>query len=254
MAVTIRSAEALKRMREAGRKLEIVHEELRDFLRPGLSTREVDQRCLDLIRKLGAEPNFLAYRGFPASVCVSIDQEVVHGIPSPTRYLEEGQIVSLDTGLIWQGYHADAARTWGIGKISDEAGQLIEATRQAFFAGIRQARAHQHLYDISAAIESYATDHGCQVVEGLSGHGIGRHLHEYPTVPNVGQKGRGMILEAGMTFAVEPTLALGRGEVETDETDGWTVRTLDQSPAAHYENTILITEGEAELLTCTKGE
>lgn len=253
MAVPIRSEEEISLMRRAGEMLETVHEELRAFLRPGLTTRDVDRYCEDRIRKLGGIPNVLGYGGFPGSVCVSVNDTVVHGIPSDDVILQEGDIVSLDTGLSYRGYHADAARTWGIGEISPEAENLIAVTRQAFWEGIRFARAHCHLHDISNAVDAFASSRGYGVVEGFAGHGIGTHLHEYPDIPNNHQKSRGMILEAGMTFAVEPMINAGTKDVELDETDGWTVRTADGRLSAHYENTILITEGDAEVLTCTRG-
>lgn len=252
MAVPIRTDEEIKKMRKAGQMLATVHEELHGFLRPGISTKAVDELCESTIRRLGGIPNVLGYGGFPGSVCISVNNVVVHGIPSEDIVLEEGDIVSLDTGLSWQGYHADAARTWGIGRISEEARRLIEVTRESFFEGIRRARAHGHLYDISAAIDDYASERGYGVVAGFAGHGIGTHLHEYPDVPNTSQKARGMILEPGMTFAVEPMITAGSPEVDLDEEDGWTVRTRDGSLAAHYENTILITEGDAEILTSNR--
>lgn len=249
MAVPIRTEREIERMRKAGKMLEIVHEELHDFLRPGISAKDVDTFCGTVIRKLGGVPNFLGYGGFPGSVCVSVNDVVVHGIPSENVILREGDIVSLDTGLMYEGYHSDAARTWGIGAISDEACRLIETTRQSFFEGIRYALPHHHLHEISNAIDAYASDRGYGVVEGFAGHGIGMHLHEYPAIPNTRQKSRGMILEAGMTFAVEPMINAGTKDVELDEEDGWTVRTSDGRLSAHYENTILITENGPEILT-----
>lgn len=249
MAVPIRTEKEIERMRKAGAMLRTVHEELHEFLRPGISTMDVNRFGESVIRKLGGIPNFLGYGGFPGAVCVSVNDVVVHGIPSDEVILKEGDIVSLDTGLMYKGYHSDAARTWGIGEISKEAEDLIKTTRQSFFEGVRYARAHRHLYEISAAVDEYASSRGYGVVEGFAGHGIGTHLHEYPSIPNTSQKARGMILEAGMTFAIEPMVNLGTPDVEMDETDGWTVRTADGSLSAHYENTILITEGDAEILT-----
>lgn len=252
MAVPIRTEEEIRRMRTAGKMLATVHEELHEFLRPGISTKDVDRFGESVIRKLGGIPNFLGYGGFPGSVCVSVNDVVVHGIPSDDVILQEGDIVSLDTGLMYQGYHADAARTWGIGKVSRDAQDLMDTTRQSFFEGIRFAKAHHHLYEISAAVDAYASAKGYGVVEGFAGHGIGKHLHEFPSIPNNSQKARGMILEPGMTFAVEPMINFGTKDVELDEEDGWTVRTADGSLSAHYENTILITDGDAEILTATR--
>ncbi len=249
MAVLIRTEDEIRLMRESGRKLMEVHEALHEMIRPGITTMEINRYGEELIREKGGIPNFLGQDGYPASICVSVNDEVVHGIPNENRILREGDIVSLDAGLIWKGYHSDAARTWGVGSISKEAQQLIDVTRQSFFEGMKYARAHGHLYDISCAIGSYAESFGYGVVEELQGHGIGTHLHERPNIPNFRQKGRGMLLMPGMTLAVEPMINLGSKEIELSEEDGWTVTTKDGSLSAHYENTVLITDGEPELLT-----
>lgn len=246
--VTIKSAEEIKRMREAGKRLNRVHEKLKDSIRPGVSTKEIDRVCEELIRSCGCTPNFLHYEGYPASVCVSVNDEVVHGIPREDRILREGDIVSLDTGLIWQGYHSDAARTYGVGKISPKAQKLIEVTRESFFQGIEEAVAGRHLYDISNAIADYVIPYGYGIVYELVGHGIGRSLHEPPEIPNFPQRKRGIRLKAGMTLAIEPMINIGTGEVEWQD-DGWTVVTADHSLSAHYENTVLITDGRPEILT-----
>ena len=175
---------------------------------------------------------------------------MVHGIPSDDRILKEGDIVSLDAGLIWKGYHSDAARTWIVGRAATETERLVEDTRMSFFEGMRFARAGHHLYEISAAIGAYAAERGYGVVEELCGHGIGTHLHEPPQIPNYRQKGRGILLVPGMVLAIEPMINLGTKEIEW-MSDGWTVRTADREPSAHYENTVLITDGDPELLTCT---
>lgn len=235
-------------MREAGKRLNRVHEKLKDSIRPGVSTKEIDRVCEELIRSCGCTPNFLHYEGYPASVCVSVNDEVVHGIPSEERILREGDIVSLDTGLIWQGYHSDAARTYGVGKISPKAQKLIEVTRESFFQGIEEAVAGRHLYDISNAIADYVIPYGYGIVYELVGHGIGRSLHEPPEIPNFPQRKRGIRLKAGMTLAIEPMINIGTGEVEWQD-DGWTVVTADHSLSAHYENTVLITDGRPEILT-----
>lgn len=251
MSVTIKTAREIELMREAGRLLEKVHDELAEFIRPGISTLDIDRFGEKLIRSFGCTPNFLNYNGYPASICVSVNDEVVHGIPKKNRILQEGDIVSLDAGLIYKGYHSDAARTHAVGQISSEARQLIDVTRQSFFEGIKYAKAGNHLHDISAAIGNYAQRFGYGVVRDLVGHGIGTHLHEDPQIPNFAQKRRGVRLIPGMTLAIEPMINQGRADVEWLN-DDWTVVTQDGSLSAHYENTILITEGEPEILTLTR--
>lgn len=246
--VTIKTAEEIERMREAGKRLARVHEKLKDSIRPGISTKEIDRVCEELIRGCGCTPNFLHYQGYPASVCVSVNDEVVHGIPSDDRLLREGDIVSLDTGLIYRGYHADAARTYGVGKISGEAQKLIDVTKESFFQGIEFACAGKHLHDISNAIATYVIAHNYGIVHDLVGHGIGRNLHEPPNIPNFPQRRRGIRLKSGMTLAIEPMINIGTGEVEWMD-DGWTVVTADHKLSAHYENTVLITDGRPEILT-----
>ncbi|MDO5695494.1 MAG: type I methionyl aminopeptidase [Eubacteriales bacterium] len=249
MAVTIKSAREIELMREAGRILAIVHEELEKYLRAGLTTADLDRRAEEIIRSYGCIPSFKGYGGFPASVCVSVNDEVVHGIPTDERIIRDGDIVSIDGGVIYKGFQSDAARTWGVGEISDEAAELIRTTKESFYRGIAQAKAGNHLYDISKAIGNYCEERGYGVVRELVGHGIGRELHEDPQVPNFEQGRRGMKLRAGMTLAIEPMVNVGTYEVDFDEYDGWTVRTRDGSLSAHYENTILITEGEPEILS-----
>lgn len=248
MAVTIKSQKEIELMRESCRLLTLVHAEMRKAIRPGISTYEIDQIGEKTILRLGCKPNFKNYNGFPSAVCVSVNDEVVHGIPNKHRILQEGDIVSLDTGLIYQGFHSDAARTYGVGNISPEAQQLIDVTKQCFFEGIKYARAGCHLHEISAAIGAYAAKFGYGVVEDLVGHGIGRHLHEDPQIPNFPQKRRGMKLQKGMTLAIEPMINEGTFEVVWLD-DDWTVVTEDGSLSAHYENTVLITDGEPEILT-----
>ena len=229
-----------------------VHEAMRAAIRPGISTAELNAVGEDEIRRLGGVPNFKDYQGFPAAICISVNDVVVHGIPSEEIILKEGDIVSLDAGLIYKGWHSDAARTWGVGRISGENENLIADTKESFFEGLKMARAGNHLYDISAAIGYFAESRGRGVVRELTGHGIGRHLHEEPMIPNYEQKGRGILLVPGMTFAVEPMLTAGSEEIR-QMPDGWTIRTADGSNAAHYENTILITQGEPEILTGQEG-
>lgn len=249
MAIIIKNEQQIDLIRESCRRLALVHKELEEFIKPGISTKEIDILGDQLIRKLEGIPNFLHYNGYPASICVSVNDQVVHGIPSKHRILQEGDIVSLDAGMIYKGYHSDAARTHGVGKISPEARQLIEVTKESFFAGIKEARAGNHLYSISNAIAAYVKPYGYGIVRDLVGHGVGTKLHEDPQIPNFAQIKRGPRLRPGMTLAVEPMINMGRADVEWLD-DDWTVVTEDGSLSAHYENTILITEeGEPEILT-----
>ena len=248
MAVTIKSEREIDLMRKAGKLLAKVHDELGQAIEPGMSTLDIDRLGEKLIRGLGCIPNFLHYNGYPASICVSVNDEVVHGIPTSNRILQEGDIVSLDAGLIYKGYHSDAARTYGVGKISPEATKLIEETRNSFFEGIKQAKAGNHLFDISNTIDAYISKYGYGIVTDLVGHGIGTALHEAPEIPNFAQRRRGIKLQAGMTLAIEPMINMGGSDVVWLD-DDWTVVTEDGSLSAHYENTILITDGEPEILT-----
>ena len=248
MSVIIKTPSQIELMREAGRILAEVHNELEKIIEPGISTLEIDQAGEKLIRSYGCIPSFLNYNGYPASICVSVNEEVVHGIPSSKRILKEGDIVSLDAGVIYKGYHSDAARTHAVGKISTEAAKLIEVTKQSFFEGIKFAKAGNHLHDISNAIGKYAESFGYGVVRDLVGHGIGSHLHEDPEIPNFVQKSRGIRLVPGMTLAVEPMINSGTYRVEWLD-DDWTVVTRDGKLSAHYENTILITEDGCEILS-----
>ncbi len=252
MAVTIKSEREIGLMRESCKILAEVHARLGEAIRPGMSTLEIDTLGEKLIRSYGCIPNFLNYNGYPASICVSVNDEVVHGIPSKDRILMEGDIVSLDAGLIYKGYHSDAARTHAVGKISKEAEQLIKVTRQSFFEGIKYAKEGCHLYDISNAIDSCCSSFGYGVVRDLVGHGIGTRLHEEPQIPNFRQWRRGIKLKAGMTLAIEPMINMGSWQVEWLD-DDWTVVTRDGSLSAHYENTVLITKGEPEILTLLPG-
>ena len=248
MAVTIKSPREIELMREAGKILAKTHDELAKNLKPGMSTWDIDHMGEEIIRSYGCIPSFKNYNGYPASICVSVNDEVVHGIPHREHYLKEGDIVSLDAGVIYKGYHSDAARTHGIGEISGDAQKLIEVTRQSFFEGIKFAKPGNHLNDISAAIQKYAESFGFGVVRDLVGHGIGSHLHEDPEIPNFARKRKGILLQPGMTLAIEPMITEGSYEVVWLD-DDWTVMTEDGGWAAHYENTILITEGEPEILS-----
>lgn len=248
MSITIKSAREIELMREAGRILANVHEELAKALKPGMSTMDVDHLGEKIIRDYGCIPSFKNYNGFPGAICVSVNDEVVHGIPSARRILHDGDIVSLDAGVIFQGYHSDAARTHAIGTVEPAAQKLIDVTRQSFFEGIKYAKAGNHLNDISAAIQNYAESFGYGVVRDLVGHGIGKNLHEEPEVPNFAQRRKGVRLVPGMTLAIEPMINAGRPDVVWTG-DDWTVVTDDGSLSAHYENTILITDGEPEILS-----
>ncbi|MGB8454294.1 MAG: type I methionyl aminopeptidase [Anaerocolumna sp.] len=251
MSVIIKSEREIELMREAGNILAIVHEELEKVLRPGISTLDIDKKADEIIRSYDCIPSFLNYNGFPASICISINEQVVHGIPDKDTFLRDGDIVSLDAGVIYKGYQSDAARTWAVGEISEEASKIIEVTKQSFYEGIKYAKTGNHLYEISAAIQDYVESFGFSVVRDLVGHGIGKDLHEEPQIPNFRQKRRGIRLEPGMTFAIEPMVNVGRYDVYWEE-DDWTVVTEDGSLSAHYENTILITEGEPEILSIRK--
>ena len=246
--VSIKSEREITLMREAGRILARVHKALGEALKPGMSTYDVDKLGEEMIRSFGCIPSFKNYNGYPAAICVSVNDEVVHGIPNRHHILQEGDIVSLDAGVIYKGYHSDAARTHAVGEISPEAKKLIDVTRQCFFEGIKFAKAGNHLNDISSAIQAYAESFGYGVVRDLVGHGIGSHLHEDPEIPNFTQKRRGIRLRPGMTLATEPMINEGRCDVVWLD-DDWTVVTEDGSLSAHYENTILITEGEPEILS-----
>ena len=251
MSVSIKSANEIELMRESCRRLSIVHKELEEAIRPGISTLDIDRLGEKLIRSLGGIPNFLHYNGYPASICVSVNDEVVHGIPSKHRILQEGDIVSLDAGLIYKGFHSDAARTHAVGKVSPEAQKLMDVTKQSFFEGIKLAVPGNHLFDISEAIQKYVESNGYSVVRDLVGHGIGTHLHEDPQIPNFKQRRKGMKLRPGMTLAIEPMVNEGSYDVVWLD-DDWTVVTEDGSLAAHYENTIVITEDGCEILTLSE--
>ena len=251
MPITIKSPREIELMTEAGRILEIVHDEMQKSLRPGMTTLDIDRLGEEVIRSYGCIPSFLNYNGYPASICVSVNDEVVHGIPSSKRVLKEGDIGGLDAGVIYKGYHSDAARTHAIGEISKEAKELIRVTRESFFEGIKYAKEGNYLFEISGAIGKYAGEHGYGVVRDLCGHGIGAQLHEAPEIPNYEMNRRGVRLRKGMTLAIEPMINIGTHAVKWLD-DDWTVVTADGSLSAHYENTVLITEGEPVLLTLSK--
>ena len=251
MPISIKSAREIELMTEAGRILAIVHDELEKALRPGMTTKDIDKIGEEVIRSYGCIPSFLNYNGYPASICVSVNEEVVHGIPSHKRIIKEGDVVSLDAGVIYKGYHSDAARTHAVGEISKTAADLIKVTEECFFEGIKYAKEGNYLFEISAAIGRYAKARGYGVVRDLCGHGIGSHLHEAPEIPNYEMNRRGPRLRAGMTLAIEPMINVGTWEVDWLD-DDWTVVTRDGSLSAHYENTVLITENGPVLLTLSK--
>ena len=252
MPITVKSSREIELMTEAGRILEIVHKELEKALHPGMTTKAIDRLGEEIIRSYGCIPSFLDNNGYPASICVSVNDEVVHGIPSEHRIIREGDIVSLDAGVIYKGYHSDAARTHCVGEVYKEAQDLVRVTRECFFEGIKYAKEGNHLFDISGAIGRYAEERGYGVVRDLCGHGIGTALHEAPEIPNYEMKRKGVLLKAGMTLAIEPMINIGGWEVDWMD-DDWTVVTRDHSLSAHYENTVLITENEPKLLSLTEG-
>lgn len=248
MSISIKSAREIELMAEAGRILAIVHDELEKVLRPGMTTKDIDRLGEEVIRSYGCIPSFLNYNGYPASICVSVNDEVVHGIPSDKRIIREGDIVSLDAGVIYKGYHSDAARTHAVGEVSKEAFELMKVTEECFFEGIKYAKEGNYLFEISAAIGRYAKERGYGVVRDLCGHGIGTQLHEAPEIPNYEMNRRGPKLQSGMTLAIEPMINIGTWEVDWLD-DDWTVVTRDGSLSAHYEHTVLVTADGPVLLT-----
>ena len=247
--IPVKTSAQLDKMRLAGRITGDTLRYIEQFVKPGISTLELDRLIEEFIRSQGAIPNFKGLYGFPGSACISIDDVVVHGIPSPTTVLQEGQIVSIDVGAKIDGFNGDAARTFPVGRISGQKQRLIEVTKQSFFEGIKQARAGRRVGDISHAIQAHVEANGFSVVRAMVGHGIGRKLHEDPSVPNYGAPGCGPLLKAGYCLAIEPMVNVGSYDVEISQLDGWTCRTIDKKPSAHYENTVIITNEDAEILT-----
>ena len=248
MGINIRNSSEIEKMRRAGELVAKTHELLAKHIAVGVTTFELDQIAEKFITDHGATPSFLNYQGYPSSICVSINEEVVHGIPSKKRVLREGDIVSIDIGACLDGYHGDAARTHAVGKVSDEASKLIQVTQDSFFEGLKYVKAGNHLHEISAAIQKYVEANGFSVVRDLVGHGIGTELHEEPQVPNYKPIGRGPKLQAGMIIAIEPMVNVGTHKVRILE-DDWTIVSSDHSLSAHYEHTVLVTEEGYELLT-----
>ena len=245
--INIKSASEISKMRSAGKILVDVFDEIEKNIKPGITTKQLDRIAHECILTHGAKPAFLGYGGFPGSICASVNDTVIHGIPDGTP-LKDGDIISIDVGAIKDGYNSDAARTFAVGNISDEAKRLIEVTKQSFFEGIRYAKDGERLFSISATVQDYVESHGFSIVRNYCGHGIGKDLHEDPEIPNYGTFGHGIRLSKGMTVAIEPMVNQG-GSATLTLKDGWTVKTKDGSLACHYENTVLITDGEAELLT-----
>lgn len=246
--IIIKSKQELDLMREAGKVCGQILRDLKDLIKPGISTLEIDRFVEKTVREHGMTAAEKGYCGYPASVCVSINDEVVHGIPSKKRHLKEGDIVSCDLVVEYKGYMADAARTYPVGEVSPEAAHLIETAERAFFNGIAYAKPGYRLQDISHAIQETVEGEGFGVIRDFVGHGIGSEMHEDPQIPNVGKAGKGPRLQPGMTLAIEPMITQGTWEVDILE-DDWTAVTLDGGLAAHYENTVVITDGEPELLT-----
>lgn len=244
--ISIKSEREIELMREAGKYNIMTFKEVEKYLRPGVTTKQLDKIIHDFIIKNGCVPSTLGYEGYPASVCISVNDEVVHGIPG-ARIIKSGDIVSIDLVLSYKGYHADATRTYIIGSVTDDVRALVENTKGAFYAGVACVKEGAKIRDISSAIESYAHEHGLSVVEELVGHGIGSSMHEEPDVPNFDDHNMTK-LKAGMTLAIEPMLNMGSKEVYLED-DDWTVRTLDGKPSAHYENTVLVTKDGYEILT-----
>ena len=245
--ITLKSPHEIELMRRAGKITAAARAVARDMVKPGVTTAQIDKAVFQFIKEQGAIPSFLHYNGYPASVCVSVNDEIIHGIPGK-RVLQEGDIVSVDVGAFIGGFHGDCAGTYPCGQVSDEALRLIRVTQQSFFEGMKYAREGYRLSDISAAVQAYVEANGFSVVREYVGHGIGRQMHEAPEVPNYGKPGHGPRLLRGMTIAVEPMVNGGTAAIK-QMPDGWTVRTADGKNAAHYENTVLITAGEPELLT-----
>lgn len=245
--INLKSLSEIEAMKKSGAILRDLFLYLEEKVKAGVTTKELDEFCYDYIIKHNSIPSFLGYGGFPASICTSIDEVVVHGIPS-ARVLQEGEIVGIDAGLILDGWHADAARTFLVGEVSEEKRKLVDVTRESFFEGIKKFEIGGRLGDISNAVQQYTESRGYSVVRSMVGHGIGHNLHEDPAVPNYGKARYGTKLERGLVLAIEPMINLGSWEVETLK-DGWTCVTVDRKASAHYENTVALTENGIEILT-----
>lgn len=246
--ITIKSNREIELMREAGRIVALAHKAVKEAVKPGISTMELNDIAEKTIIAAGAIPSFKGYGGFPTAVCASVNEVVVHGFPKANKILKEGDIVSIDIGALYKGYHGDSAWTYPVGKISEADKKLLEATENALFKGLSVVKAGIHLSDVSHAIEEYIKPFGYGVVEDYTGHGVGSHLHEDPAIPNYGPAGKGPILKAGMTLAIEPMINAGTKKVRV-LSDGWTAVTLDKKKSAHFEHTIAVTEDGYQILT-----
>ena len=245
--ITIKSEREIELMREAGKMVSMTHQYLKNFIKPGITTKELDRLAEEYIRKMGGVPTCKGYEGFPYALCISVNEEVVHGFPSK-RKLKDGDIVSIDIGACYKGYHGDSAWSYKVGDITASDASLLEHTEKALYEGVKQVKPGNRIGDISNAVEEYANKHHLGVVKELCGHGIGREMHEDPEVPNYGTKGTGPKLREGMVICIEPMLNLGTADIYMLD-DEWTIKTDDGKPAAHYEHTILVTKDGYEILT-----
>ena len=248
MAITIKSAREIELMRDSNKRIAEVHKAMEELIKPGITTWELDEFAEKMIRNMGCEPNFKNYNGFPATACISINNEVIHGIPSKQRKLKAGDIVSIDLGAKFEGYHGDNAATFACGDISDEAKRLMDTTKESLYEGIAAAVSGGRIGDIGNAVQRYVEARGYSVVRQFVGHGVGTHLHEAPEVPNFGTAGRGIRLLPGMTLAIEPMVNAGLPDVKVMP-DGWTVKTKDGSLSAHFEHTVVITSDGPKIMT-----
>lgn len=246
--ITIKSEREILLMKEAGRIVALAHQEVAKHIKPGVTTFELDQIVEKVIRDNGAIPSFKGYGGFPGSACTSVNEQVVHGIPSRRVKLKDGDMIAVDIGANYKGYHGDSAWSYAVGSVSEEVSKLMEVTKESLFEGLKYAKAGNRLTDISHAIQKYAESFGYSVVREFVGHGLGKQLHEDPQIPNYGLPGKGPILKKGMTLAIEPMINMGRKEVKVLK-DNWTAVTIDKKPSAHYEHSILITDDEPIILT-----
>lgn len=245
--ITIKSPKEIELMRKAGSLVSEMHKFIKPYIKEGITTKELDKLCEKFIRDNGAVPTELGYEGYPASICASVNDTVVHGIPDNYK-LKKGDIITIDVVIGYKGYQGDAAWTYAVGEISDEKKYLMEHTEKSLYEGIKQVKPGNHIGDISNAVETYAKEHNLGVVEELCGHGIGNEMHEDPEVPNFGKKGTGPVLKEGMVICIEPMLTLGKRYIY-EEDDDWTIKTEDGLPAAHYEHTVLVTKDGYEILT-----
>lgn len=246
--ISIKSSREIDLMKTAGHIVALAHQEVAKHIKPGVTTYELDQIVERVIRERGATPSFKGYGGFPGSACTSINEQVVHGIPSKTVTLQDGDIIAVDIGANYKGYHGDSAWTYAVGTISPEVQQLMDVTKESLFKGLEQATAGNRISDISHAVQTHAEQYGYGVVREFVGHGVGKQLHEDPQIPNFGKPHKGPKLKAGMTLAIEPMINMGRREVRVLE-DNWTTVTIDKLPSAHYEHSILVTDGAPVILT-----